>query len=121
MCAMCGNRGRPILCWESVTGQRSNRLVCRPSLGPGQRVVRNLWLTHPILVGPYQGDTFRSHRAARIQVLTSTLSVCALPHRPRFARYQPADWTENVDSPVDGNWANSRSPKFRVDLHAVDD
>ena len=57
---------------ESVTGQRSNRLVRWPNQELGQRVFRDLCVTHPILSGPYQADKSRSHSAARSQALTST-------------------------------------------------
>jgi hypothetical protein len=39
---------------RSVTGQRSNRLVCRPIPGLGQQVFRNCYGTRLILSGPTQ-------------------------------------------------------------------
>jgi len=102
-----------------VTGQRSNRLVCRPSQRLGQQVFRNVCLSHLILFGPCQADKSRFSPAARSLALTSTPSACArpqfVPHRvlfnlfqsfpiagearsklqrPRFARYQSANWTK---------------------------
>jgi len=41
--------------------------------------------------------------------------------RPRFARYKPATWAEDVDRPVDSRLADSRSPKSRMNLNTVND
>jgi hypothetical protein len=82
---VCGDIGSEVLdigmgMSESVTGQRSNRLVCRPSQRLRQRVFRISYVIHLILFGPYPGHESRSHRAARSRAETSTPSASVRPH-----------------------------------------
>src|SRR5712692_3882454 len=92
-----------------VTGRRSNlseaaRAVCKREVG-GLKVCS-------------------ARNTGRFQSFQCTLIAgesWSKLQRPRFAGYQPTTWTEDVDSPVDGNSADSLSSKFRTDLHAVDD
>ena len=53
-----------------MTGQRSNRLVCRPIPGLSQQVFRNYYGSRLILSGPYQANKSRSHRAAEAYAKT---------------------------------------------------
>jgi hypothetical protein len=128
-----------------VTGQSSNRLVCRTSQGLDQRAFRVFCVIQLILSGHTKqinlGLTERPEAKPRpvrpqladrlilsnvgcfqfFQFLPITGKGRSKLQRPRFARDHPANRTEDVDCPVENTGADSRSPKSRRISIAVDD